>query len=70
VSWKINVPRPQPLPAAQPFFGDVVPFAMSKGKSPAARKTSTRQIARNAVKGGPKSVKKDKRAGAGRGQKG
>jgi hypothetical protein len=43
---------------------------MSKSKSLAARKTSTRQIARNAVKGGPKSVKKDKRAGAGRGQKG
>ena len=43
---------------------------MSKSKSQAARKTSTQQIARNAVKGGPKSVKKDKRAGAGRGQKG
>jgi hypothetical protein len=31
---------------------------------------SIRQIARNAVKGGPKSVKKDKRAGAGRSAKG
>ena len=43
---------------------------MSKSKSQAARKASTQQIARNAVKGGPKSVKKDKRVGAGRGQKG
>jgi hypothetical protein len=52
---------------------------MSKAKSPvpkkagpgdAKRNRSTQQIARNAVTGGPKSVKKDKRAGAGRGQKG
>jgi hypothetical protein len=56
--------------AAQPFARGAVPLAMSKSKSPAARKTSTRQIASNAVKGGPKSVKKDKRVGAGRGQKG
>jgi hypothetical protein len=45
---------------------------MKKPKSAGqdAKNRSTRQIARNAVKGGPKSVKKDKRAGAGRGQKG
>jgi hypothetical protein len=35
-----------------------------------AKAQSTKQIAKNAVQGGPKSVKKDKRAGAGRGQKG
>src|SRR4051812_26901408 len=42
----------------------------SKTKAEAAKTQSTKQIADNAVKGGPKSVKKDKRAGAGRGQKG
>jgi hypothetical protein len=55
----------------------------SKGRSPAAANKfaaaanqlaaaneSTRQIAKNAVHGGPKSVKKDKRMGLGRGQKG
>ena len=31
---------------------------------------STKQIAKNAVHGGPKDVKKDKRMGIGRGQKG
>lgn len=36
----------------------------------AAANQSTKQIAKNAVRGGPKSVKKDKRVGAGRGQKG
>ena len=36
----------------------------------AAQSASTRQIAKNAVHGGPKDPKKDKRAGAGRGQKG
>ena len=36
----------------------------------AAKSSSTRQIARNAVKGGPKDVKKDKRMGVGRGAKG
>lgn len=44
-----------------------------KRKTPArqaAENQSTRQIAKNAVRGGPKSVKKDKRSGAGRGQKG
>ena len=39
-------------------------------KPEAAKAQSTQQIAKNAVKGGPKSVKKDKRSGAGRGQKG
>ncbi len=31
---------------------------------------STKQIAQNAVHGGPKDTKKDKRMGVGRGQKG
>ncbi|HYD07119.1 MAG TPA: hypothetical protein VEC60_15390 [Reyranella sp.] len=46
---------------------------MSKPKAPAAKNRSTKQIAQNAVKGGPKSAKKDKRggsAGAGRRAKG
>jgi hypothetical protein len=36
----------------------------------AGETASTKQIAKNAVHGGPKDVKKDKRSGAGRGQKG
>jgi hypothetical protein len=36
----------------------------------AAARSSVKQIARNAVRGGPKSPKKDKRGSAGRGQKG
>ena len=36
----------------------------------AAQNESTKHIAENAVHGGPKDVKKDKRSGAGRGQKG
>lgn len=45
--------------------------ATAKKPSRAAVKNqSIRQKAKNAVKGGPKSVKKDKRVGAGRGQKG
>jgi hypothetical protein len=40
------------------------------GAKQAAASESTKHIAENAVKGGPKDVKKDKRAGAGRGQKG
>jgi hypothetical protein len=48
---------------------------MAKSKSnastrQAAKSTSTQQIAKNAVKGGPKDVKKDKRMGVGRGSKG
>ena len=35
-----------------------------------AEAQSTKQIAKNAVHGGPKDPKKDKRVGAGRGQKG
>ena len=40
----------------------------AKAPSPAAdaKNTSTKQIAENAVKGGPKDVKKDKRTGVGR----
>jgi hypothetical protein len=47
--------------------------AKAKAKKPsaaAAKNQSTRQKAKDAVKGGPKSVKKDKRVGMGRGQKG
>lgn len=40
------------------------------GPKQAAENESTKHIADNAVKGGPKDVKKDKRSGAGRGQKG
>jgi len=40
------------------------------GPKQAAATESTKHIAANAVKGGPKDVKKDKRSGAGRGQKG
>jgi hypothetical protein len=40
------------------------------GPKQAAATESTKHIAANAVHGGPKSVKKDKRSGAGRGQKG
>ena len=36
----------------------------------AGEAASTKQIAKNAVHGGPKDVKKDKRSGVGRGQKG
>ena len=36
----------------------------------AGETASTKQIAKNAVHGGPKDVKKDKRSGLGRGQKG
>ncbi len=39
----------------------------SKPVSPAeAKNTSTKQIAENAVQGGPKDVKKDKRMGIGK----
>jgi hypothetical protein len=39
----------------------------SKPVSPeTAKNTSTKQIAKNAVKGGPKDVKKDKRTGVGK----
>ncbi len=40
------------------------------GPKQAAENESTRQIAENAVHGGPKDLKKDKSAGVGRGQKG
>jgi len=43
---------------------------MAKPRPPAADRTSKKQIAKDAVRGGPKSVKKDRRVGAGRGQKG
>ncbi len=36
----------------------------------APKQVATKQIAKDAVRGGPKTVKKDKRSGVGRGQKG
>jgi len=36
----------------------------------AISRVSTKQIAKNMVHGGPKTVKRDKRVGTGRGQKG
>ena len=35
-----------------------------------AKRASTKQVAKHAIRGGPKTVKKDKRGGAGRAQKG
>jgi hypothetical protein len=43
---------------------------MAKPKPPAAQKASTKQIAKEAVRGGPKSMKRAKHPGAQRGQKG
>ena len=40
------------------------------GQRQEAAASSTKQIAKNAVHGGPKDAKKDKRMGVGRGQKG
>jgi hypothetical protein len=40
------------------------------GHHQAAAAQSTQQIAKNAIRGGPKDVKKDVRMGVGRGQKG
>ena len=49
----------------------IKPDRMAKGGTKqAAENQSAKQIARNAVRGGPKSVKKDSRVGVGRGQKG
>jgi len=45
-------------------------FKSQAAQNQAAKSASTQQIARNAVKGGPKDVKKDKRMGIGRGSKG
>ena len=46
------------------------PQKTNAGQKQAAQDASTKQIAKNAVHGGPKDVKKDKRTGLGRGQKG
>jgi len=46
------------------------PKKTNDGQRQAAEAESTKQIAKNAVHGGPKDPKKDKRTGAGRGQKG
>ena len=43
---------------------------MAKPRPPAADRVSKKQIAKDAVRGGPKSMKKDRRPGAARGQKG
>jgi hypothetical protein len=43
---------------------------MAKNMQTNKKNVSTKQIAQDAVRGGPKSVKKDKRSGVGRGQKG
>jgi hypothetical protein len=47
----------------------IKPEPSAKSPSPAAdaKNVSTKQIAENAVKGGPKNVKKDKRMGIGKG---
>jgi len=46
------------------------PRKTNDGQRQAAATQSTKQIAKNAVHGGPKDPKKDKRMGVGRGQKG
>jgi hypothetical protein len=43
---------------------------MAKNMQTNKKNASIKQIAQDAVHGGPKSVKKDKRSGVGRGQKG
>ena len=46
------------------------PQKTNDGQAQSAKAQSTKQIAKNAVHGGPKDPKKDKRMGVGRGQKG
>jgi hypothetical protein len=46
------------------------PAKTNDGQTQAANAQSTKQIAKNAVHGGPKDVKKDKRVGVGRRSKG
>ena len=46
------------------------PPETNDGQHQAAERESIKQIAKNAVHGGPKDVKKDKRSGLGSGQKG
>jgi hypothetical protein len=46
------------------------PQKTNDGQRQDAEAQSTKQIAKNAVHGGPKDPKKDKRMGVGRGQKG
>lgn len=43
---------------------------MAKPRPPAADRASKKQVARDAVRGGPKTMKKARRPGAGRSQKG
>jgi hypothetical protein len=47
-----------------------LPGKIGNDRQRQAESQSTRQIAKNAVHGGPKDPKKDKRMGVGRGQKG
>ncbi|MFI5001337.1 MAG: hypothetical protein ACHQK9_15780 [Reyranellales bacterium] len=42
------------------------PRKTNEGQKQAAESSSTKQIAKNAVHGGPKNVKKDRRMGIGR----
>ena len=51
---------------AEPGVGERRSTVMTQKKSSSAKNTSTRQIAKNAVKGGPKDAKKDKRMGIGK----
>ena len=46
------------------------PIKSNDDQRQSAEAQSTKQIAKNAVRGGPKDPKKDKRTGVGRGQKG
>jgi len=46
------------------------PKKTNEGQRQSAEAQSTKQIAKNAIHGGPKAPKKDKRMGVGRGQKG
>jgi len=64
-----QTPRPQPAPRSVASKSPVPESKDHDRRHQAALAVSTRQIARDAVRGGPKSVKKDKRP-TGHGQKG
>ncbi len=67
----VGVRNSHPDRAVSPTMIKIKPEPNSKDSpKQAAENESTKDIAENAVKGGPKSVKKDRRSGAGRGQKG
>ena len=50
--------------------GSSTGVTMAKPRPPAADRVSKKQIAKDAVRGGPKSMKKDRRPYVARGQKG